>query len=81
MRFAESARLHQNLLDHKARENSTFEVRYSAGGLPRDRACLIAKRDFLAFTQRAAVCNRRDTHGNISAAVVWSEAEAFEQIG
>ncbi|MGF6178974.1 hypothetical protein ABIE33_007299, partial [Ensifer sp. 4252] len=32
--FAESARLHQNLLDHKARENSTFEVRYSAGGLP-----------------------------------------------
>ncbi|MGF6176263.1 hypothetical protein ABIE33_004575, partial [Ensifer sp. 4252] len=33
-RFAESARLHQNLLDHKARENSTFEVRYSAGGLP-----------------------------------------------
>ncbi|WP_222024290.1 hypothetical protein, partial [Rhizobium laguerreae] len=32
--FAESARLHQNLLDHKARENSTFEARYFAGGLP-----------------------------------------------
>jgi hypothetical protein len=25
--FAKSARLHQNLLDHKARENSTFEAR------------------------------------------------------
>lgn len=32
--FAESARLHQNLLDHIAREDSTFEVRYLAGGLP-----------------------------------------------
>lgn len=26
-RFAESARLHQNLLDHKAREDSTFDAR------------------------------------------------------
>lgn len=29
--FAESARLHQNLLVHKARENSTFEARYLPG--------------------------------------------------
>ena len=29
--FAKSARIHQNLLDHKARENSTLEVRDFAG--------------------------------------------------
>ncbi len=27
LRFTESARLYQNLLDHIARENSTFEAR------------------------------------------------------
>ena len=31
LRFAESARLHQNLLDHIARENSTFEAHYLVG--------------------------------------------------
>ena len=30
--FTKSAGLHQNLLDHKARENSTFEARYLPGG-------------------------------------------------
>lgn len=36
--FAKSARLHQNLLVHKARENSTFEPCYSLAGLPSDRS-------------------------------------------